>query len=200
MSTPPPAPFAYIPAIPQNGVALTMKRALESDGGDDGMDPGANCRQDVCTAIAITTVLVMGIAFAVSSPGGFGLIGLTMCLAFSGTVVVFWWLKRRHMSSVDKRSINAVFRNCRLVVLAEAERDSDGRMPTAPEDFDFTLQSYGKSGTLCIVSSRELATIRIIQLLKFADPRAAVYLDTPPGQALLETLLPTATEAIAVAV
>lgn len=187
--------------IPQNGSALTMKRALLSYCGDGRNDPATDSCQDLWAAIVIAAVLVVGITFAARvSSTRFKLIAMVPSLLFAGLVAVSCCFRRIQVSNAGRRSLTTTFHNCRLVVLAEAGCDSGGRIPTSAEDFDYTLQSYSKSSTLYIVSSRELVTMRLIQLLKFADPRAAVYLDTPPGQALLEILLPAATEAIAVAV
>lgn len=177
-----------------------MERALIS-GGDGRIDPGEDRRQDVCMAIVIVAGIAVGIAFTAGIPSTqFRLAAMIPSLFFAGAVALFWRFRRIHLSKVRERSTAAVFRNCQLVVLEEAGCDGAGRMPASAEDFDYTLKSYSKSGTLYIVSSRDLVTMRLIQLMKFADPRAAVYLDTPPGQALLGTILPTATEAIAVAV
>lgn len=197
----PPSSRVGILPIPQNGAILTMERALQSGGGDGRIDPGEDRRQDMCMAIVVAAVIAIGIAFTLFiSWSQFWFIGMVPSLVFAGATTLMLFYRRIHVSRVGKRSATIAFRNCRLVILAEAGYDGTGRMPTSAEDFDYTLQGYSKSGTLYIVSSRELVTIRLVQLLKFADPRAAVYLDTPPGQALLETVVPTATEAIAVAV
>lgn len=103
--------------------------------------------------------------------------------------------------SVEAISLEAALRNCQLVINGEAACDSDGGsvMPAAPVDFKFRVEGLNDEiATLFLVSWTELATIRLIQLMKFADRRAHTYLKTLPGQALLEELLPTATDVVAI--
>lgn len=87
--------------------------------------------------------------------------------------------------------MNVVARNCQLVVAKERYEGGGGRIPAEPDVFEFTSKNFGKTSTLSIDGAKELVCVRLVQLLKFADHRALRYRDTAPGQALLDTLVPS---------
>lgn len=167
-----------------------MKRALLAAPGalirDDNFDHRSACVKVWAATVAFTTVVTATIS--VFRNHGWDLIVLILCV---GCGLIFVLCSARICgSNPERESFAAVGRMCRKLVNGEIKLDSEGRMPVVPVDLTFRMREMrGDVGSLYITWT-ELATIRLIQLLKYADVKATAYLTTSLGQALVEKLGP----------
>lgn len=162
-----------------------MRRALRS--GEGALSENDGCCPLVCASICSALFLIMGLGIVIVASGALAGIVVFLIFGFMAALLggyVCCQCQRR--AGAEEKSLSALYRNCRLLVEADAF-NGQGRLPATPENFEFKLKGLNKKSYLTIIASKELYCIRLVQLLKFADPRASVYLNTPAGLQLLTT-------------
>lgn len=179
--------------VPQKGATAALKRALLAAPGalirDDNFDHRSACVRVWAATVAFATVVTATIS--VMRDHRWDIFVSILIVGCGIVIVVFSALLCG--SNPERKSVAALARICRKLVDAESKLDSEGRMPVVPVELTFRMREMrGGVGSLYI-SWTELATIRLIQLLKYADPKASAYLTTSLGQALLEKLAPVET-------